>query len=211
MKKHYKIIVILSILALAYVNQFVIKGESLPPLPNKDKISPAVASNSSKETTGKALIGGAFELTNQNGEKFSSNNLKGKTSLIYFGFSHCPMVCPTALSKITLVMNEIDPEGKKYNYIFITTDPERDSSERLKEYLANFNPAIIGLTGTKEELEEAYKGYKVYAKKVITDNGNYDMNHSSLIYIMDKNGEYAAHFSHESKVEDIVAKLKSLK
>lgn len=207
MKTGTKVIIVLSILVLAYYNHMIIDGKEFGEQP---KDSGVAETTDSSESSGKALIGGEFELTDQNGEKFGSNDLEGKTSLIYFGFTHCPMICPTALSTITLVMDEIDPEAENYRPVFITTDPERDSVERMSEYLESFHPATVGLTGTKEQLEEAYKGYKVYAKKVDTGTENYDMNHSSIIYVMDENGEYVAHFNHESKVEDIVAKLNSL-
>jgi len=169
-----------------------------------------VVTKAESKVSGKALIGGSFNLIDQNGNEFSSEKLKGKKSIIYFGFTNCPMICPTALSSMTLVMNELGEKSKNFQPVFITTDPERDTAERLKEYLAAFHPSTMGLTGSKESLDEAYRGYKVYAKKVDTGTENYDMAHSSLIYIMDENGEYVSHFSHESKVEDIVKKLNNL-
>ncbi len=232
MKNSTKIIIIASILILAGVNQFVLNKKDVPdevekivtPVAGSDldeenalsttglaKVSEDVAETKDGETTGEALIGGEFELTDQNGNKFTQENLKGKYSVVYFGFTHCPMICPTALSTISLSLDKLGDKASNFLPVLITTDPERDTQARLKEFLANFNSSIVGLTGSKEQLDKAYKAYKVYAEKSgETKDGGYDMNHSSIIYIMDKEGKYLSHFIHETPADEIVKKLEGL-
>lgn len=162
--------------------------------------------------SGKALIGGAFELTDQNGNKFSSAQLKGKKSLVFFGFTNCPSICPTTLAQLTVVMEKLD--ANKIQPVFITVDPDRDTPEVIKSYLASFYPSFIGLTGSAEDLENVRKAYKVYSNKV--DEGaeakadEYIMDHSGLVYVMDENGEYLAHFSGAESAQEMVAKINSL-
>jgi protein SCO1/2 len=163
------------------------------------------------KSTGNANIGGDFILTDHKGNEFSSELLKGKTSIIYFGFTNCPMICPTALNNMSLAMKELGEDAKKITPVFITTDPERDTSEAIADYISNFDSSFIGLTGTKEQLEKAYDAYKVYAKKVELDGEDgYDMNHSSIIYIMNTDGEYVSHFTHQSPPEAVVKKLREI-
>jgi len=212
MNKKTKITLLAILLGLIFINIIILKDVDLSKpshksLPFKNEKNAA----NDNAGAGKVQIGGDFELNDQNSQPFSSEKLKGKYSIIYFGFTHCPMVCPTALNNLTLAINEIGDKADDFNFVFITTDPERDTAERLKEFLPNFSDRIIGLTGTEAQLQKAYEGYKVYAQKVIVpDNPNYDMNHSSIIYIMDKNAKYEAHFSHESSFEEMAKKLKAL-
>jgi len=155
------------------------------------------------------LIGGKFMLTDHNGNKFTESELVGKYSLVYFGFTHCPFICPTALSNMSLALNELGADADKVQILFITADPKRDNPARMKEFLESFNAPIIGLTGSEDELAQAATAYKVYAEKLAADStGNYDMNHTSIIYLMDKDGRFTSHFSHETKVADIIAGLK---
>ena len=116
-------------------------------------------------------IGGPFELTDQNGKRLSSESLKGKPSAIFFGFTHCPEVCPTTLFDLTQDLEAMGPDAAKLNVVFITVDPERDTPELMKTYLSSFDPRIVGLTGTEAEITAAAKEYKVYFKKVKTDSG----------------------------------------
>ena len=210
MSKNFKITLIVILALLIAINLFV-----LPKKENeaKEHDNTKATLQKAEESTGKALIGGEFELVNQDGKEFTSQDIKGKYSLIFFGFTNCPMVCPTALNTLTLVLNQLGDKAKNFNTIFITTDPERDTTTRIKEYLQAFDNSIIGLTGTKGNLKQAYDAYRVYAKKVAAEDGgnNYDMNHSSIIYVMDKNGEYLKHFTHSTDVDEIMAGLKKLK
>jgi protein SCO1/2 len=158
------------------------------------------------ESTGKALIGGTFELTDQNGAAFSSEQLKGKKSIVFFGFTHCPAVCPTAMAQISAAMETVDAD--KVQPVFITVDPERDNPEVIKAFLVDFYPNFIGLTGDAEALKNVQKEYKVYSAKGETpEDGNYNMDHSSIIYLMDENGEYLTHFTGAESTEEMAARI----
>lgn len=231
MKNSTKIIIIVTILLMVGINQFFLNKQDVPDEVEKI-VTPAtsdldeenslstdeliknsgnVAETQDGETTGEALIGGDFELTDQNGNKFTQDNLKGRYSIVYFGFTHCPMICPTALSTISLSLDKLGDKASNFLPVLITTDPERDTQERLKEFLVNFNSGIVGLTGSKDQLDKAYKAYKVYAEKSgETKDGGYDMNHSSIIYVMDKEGKYISHFTHDTPADELVKKLQGL-
>lgn len=165
--------------------------------------------------TGKANIGGPFELVNQDGEVMTFEDIKGKPQLIYFGFSYCPDVCPMALQQIGMAQEQVDPEGEFFQPIFFSVDPERDTPESLKLYITanGFPKNLIGLTGTPEQVEAAKKAYKIYAQKSPDPDltGGYTMDHVSLIYLMDKNGDFVDVFTHNSTVPEIVARLKRYK
>ena len=163
--------------------------------------------NGELEQYGKADIGGEFVLTDQYGNIFSTNQLKGAPTIVYFGFSYCPDICPTALSKITEAKKALDKYNIKTNVVFITIDPDRDSAGLLKDYLNHFDSDIIGLTGTRAEIEEAANKFKVYyevAPNSGTGENDYLINHSSFIYIMDKDFNYSTHFHLNSDVGDVV-------
>ena len=165
--------------------------------------------------TGKANIGGPFELVNQDGEVVTFEDIKGKPQLIYFGFSYCPDVCPMALQQIGMAQEQVDPRGEFFQPIFFSVDPERDTPESLKLYITanGFPKNLIGLTGTPEQVEAAKKAYKIYAQKSPDPDltGGYTVDHVSLIYLMDKNGEFVDVFTHNSTVQEITARLKQYK
>lgn len=160
-------------------------------------------------TTGSAAIGGSFTLTDQQGNAFKEQQLRGKYALIFFGFTHCPDICPAGLSTITNAL-EILPESvaSQINPVFITVDPERDTPERMAEYTANFHPDFISLTGTPEAVAEAADNYKVFYEKagVHQDaDGNYMVNHSGYVYFMGPDGNYIKHFSHNADPQKLAA------
>lgn len=136
-----------------------------------------------------ANIGGPFQLTDQSGKRVSEASYKGGPMIVFFGFTHCPDVCPTTLFEMTEVLKRI-PKDKKVAALFVTVDPERDTPALLKEYLSSFDPRISGLTGSREEIDAALKAYRVFAKKVPQENGEYSMDHSAIIYLMDKQGRF---------------------
>lgn len=162
-------------------------------------ISPIVVSR------GEADIGGAFELVDTRGEKFSEQNLLGQVSLIYFGYTHCPDVCPLDMNRISMALSDLegdfDFKGKLLP-VFITVDPLRDPPQIVGEFLAGYHPSFVGLTGTQAQMEAAAKAYKVYYEEMLAreHTGEMDMNdpvlfsHSAYIYLMDKNGKYITHF-----------------
>lgn len=157
---------------------------------------------------GKALVGGPFELVNQDGKAVTEKDFLGQNLLVYFGFTFCPDVCPTELAKISAAM-EMLPADANVTPIFITIDPERDGVAEVKSYVEAFHPKMVGLTGSLEQIRDVAKAYRVYYAKN-TSNGatDYLMDHSSIIYFMGKDGEYIAHFTIESTPEEIAAKVK---
>ena len=159
-------------------------------------------------TTAQAAVGGPFRLTDQNGKTVTDADFKGHPMLVFFGFTNCPEVCPTTLFDISEVLNKLGPDTDKVNALFITVDPERDPPEKLKDYLSSFNPRLIGLGGDPAALAAVAKAYRVYYKKVPQDNGNYTMDHTAIVYLMDKQGNFVAPFSLRRRPEDSAADLR---
>ena len=161
---------------------------------------------------GQPSIGGAFALTDQDGRPFSSDSLKGKPTLIYFGYTFCPDVCPTSLLLMETAIAKLGPDAaRKVNLVFITVDPERDTSKLIKGYVTNFGPTFIGLTGTPAEIASVTRAYRVYSQKVPgKEGGPYLMDHSSIVYVLDRNGRFVTHFTHEAKAEAIAAAVQRL-
>ena len=157
-----------------------------------------------------SAIGGPFRLVDQNGKTVTEADLKGKWSLIYFGYTHCPDACPTTLNEIAIALDDLGPKRDAVRPVFITVDPERDTPEVLKSYVTSFDAPILALTGTPEQIAQAAKDYRVYYAKHPEPGGDYSMDHSSVIYVMDPEGRFTATFTPESSPEDIAARLKKL-
>lgn len=155
-----------------------------------------------------SAIGGAFRLVDQNGAVVTEDDLKGKPSLIFFGFTHCPDICPTALFDMTQVYKALGSEGDRLAAFFVTVDPERDTPDILKEYLSSFDPRLRGLTGDPAAVAAMEKAYRVYSKKVPLDDGGYTMDHTALVYLMDKQGRFVAPFNMKRKPADSAAELR---
>jgi len=155
-----------------------------------------------------SAIGGSFRLTDQDGKTITDQDLKGRPFLVFFGFTHCPEVCPTALFDISEILGKLGPDAQKVNALFITVDPERDTPEKLKEYLSSFNPRLIGVGGDAEALAAVAKAYRVYYKKIPLKDGDYTMDHTAIVYLMDKNGQFVAPFSLKRRPEDAAADLR---
>ncbi len=141
-----------------------------------------------------AAVGGPFELTDQSGKAVTDADMKGKPFLVFFGFTHCPDICPTTLFDMSQLMKELGSDADRTGALFITVDPERDTPKVMKDYLSNFDPHVRGLTGDPVAINAAIKAYRVYAKKVPLENGDYTMDHTALVYLMDKNGHFIAPF-----------------
>jgi protein SCO1/2 len=154
-------------------------------------------------------IGGPFELVDGAGKPVTDQDFRGKIMLIYFGYTHCPDACPTALNDMAQALDKLGEGRKRVAPIFITVDPERDTGSDLTDYVAAFGPDFIGLTGTPEQLAQARKAFHVYAAKHPTTDGDYDMDHTSIIYIMDPSGGFIGTFTHESDPDAITRKLTS--
>jgi len=157
-----------------------------------------------------SAIGGSFRLTDQNGKTVTDADLKGKWSLVYFGYTHCPDACPTALNDISIALEDLGTKRDAVRPVFITVDPERDTPDALKAYVTSFDAPILALTGTPEQVAQAAKGYRVYYAKHPEAGGEYSMDHSSVIYVMDPEGRFTASFTHESTPEQIAERLKKL-
>jgi protein SCO1/2 len=158
--------------------------------------------------TAPSTVGGPFKLVDQNGKAITDQNLKGKPFLVFFGFTHCPEICPTALFDMSEVFDRLGPDADKVNALFITVDPERDTPEKLKDYLSSFNPRLIGVSGSVDALTAVAKAYRVYYKKVPLKDGDYTMDHTAIVYLMDKNGQFVAPFSLKRRPEESAADLK---
>src|SRR3984893_17145797 len=157
-----------------------------------------------------SAIGGPFRLTDQNGKTVTDADLKGKWSLVYFGYTHCPDACPTALNDLAIALDQLGPKREAVRAVFITVDPERDTPEVLKDYVTSFDAPILALSGSPEEIARAAKVYRVYYAKHPEPGGDYSMDHSSVIYVMDPEGRFTASFTHQSTPEEIAERLKKL-
>lgn len=134
-------------------------------------------------------IGGPFTLINQDGQTVTDATYKGTPTLVFFGFTRCPDVCPTTLFEITEIFKKL-PKDAKVSALFVTVDPERDTPASMKDYLGSFDPRISGLSGNRAQVDAMLKAYRVYSKKVPTDNGDYTMDHTAIVYLMDKQGRF---------------------
>lgn len=139
-----------------------------------------------------SAVGGPFTMTSDNdGRTVTDADFKGQPFLVFFGYTHCPDVCPTELAQIAQVMKVLGPDTK-IKVLFVTVDPERDTPKVMKDYVANFDPRIIALSGTEEQTRAMEKAYRVYAKKVPAKNGDYAMDHTAIVYVMDKDGRFVS-------------------
>ncbi len=155
-----------------------------------------------------SAIGGPFTLVDQNGVQVSEKDLAGKPTLIFFGFTHCPDICPTALFEMSEIFNALGPDADKAQAMFVSVDPERDTPEILKSYLGSFAPQLRGLTGTPEQVKQMEKAYRVYSRKVPLEGDGYTMDHTAVVYLMDKSGAYAAPFNSKQPPEAAANELK---
>lgn len=154
-----------------------------------------------------SLIGGPFALVNQDGRPFTDQDVRGKPSLVFFGFTHCPEVCPTTLFQISEILRATGEKGRALRALFITVDPERDTSEALKAYLASFDDRIVGLTGDPAAIEATVRAYKAYVRKVPLKDGDYTMEHTAAVYLMDKEGRFVRSFNLNRPPEEAAREL----
>jgi len=158
--------------------------------------------------TAPAAIGGPFQLTDQSGQTVTEKSLQGRPTLIFFGFTHCPDVCPTALFEISELLHAMGNDADRVNAYFVSVDPERDSKQAIKDYLSSFDPHLKGLTGDPEAIAKVLSAYRVYAKKVPLKDGDYTMDHTALTYLMDRDGKFVAPFNLDRPPEVAAAELK---
>jgi protein SCO1 len=156
---------------------------------------------------GPSAIGGPFSLIDQHGKPVTDQDLKGHPALVFFGYTHCPDVCPTTLFDVSELLRALGPDAGRAAALFITVDPERDTAPVIKDYLSSFDPHLRGATGEPKAVEAAEKAYRVYAKKVPIEGG-YTMDHTAIVYLMNKDGRFVAPFNMKRRPEEAAAELK---
>ena len=155
-----------------------------------------------------AAIGGPFRLINQDGQTVTDQDFRGRPFLAFFGFTHCPDVCPTTLFEVSEIFRNLGPDADRVRVAFFTVDPERDTPAALKEYLSSFDPRLSGLTGSLEDLAAVAKSYRAIYRKVPLEQGGYTMDHTAIVYLMDKQGRFVAPFSLKRTTEASAAELR---
>jgi cytochrome oxidase Cu insertion factor (SCO1/SenC/PrrC family) len=159
--------------------------------------------------SGEALVGGPFQLTDQDGNTVTDQTYQGKLKLIYFGFTFCPDACPTALGVMSAALDKLDVAAERVVPILITVDPERDTPAVLKDYVSNFHPRMVGLTGTPEQIAQVAKAYRVYYQKVPgATAGEYLMDHMLLIYLMDGDNRFVDSFGPNETPDQIADEIR---
>jgi protein SCO1/2 len=167
-----------------------------------------IAGRGGPAVTQASAVGGPFSLIDGAGKTVTDQDMKGRPFLVFFGFTHCPEVCPTTLFEVSEVLRKLGPDADKAAALFITVDPERDTPAVMKDYLANFDPHLRGLTGNREQIDPVLRSYRVYSKKVPLDGGDYTMDHTALVYLMDKEGKFVAPFNVKRSAEVAAADLR---
>ena len=147
--------------------------------------------------SGTASVGGPFALTAQDGTALTDKDLRGAPFLVFFGFTHCPDICPTKLFEISEVLRAAGPKGEKLRALFVTVDPERDTPDTMKSYLGSFDPRIVGLSGDRPAIDAMIKVYRAYSRKVPLKDNDYTMDHTALVYLMGKDGGFIGAFNIE--------------
>lgn len=155
-------------------------------------------------------IGGPFKLAATTGGTIDSTTLKGQPFAVFFGFTHCPEVCPTTLYEMSSTLGKLGAAAKDFRVFFVTVDPERDTLDFMKSYLTSFDPRIIGLRPSPEELAQVAKSFRVFYARVPTSDGDYTMNHTALVYLMDREGRFFGTLDYEEQPEMRLTKLKRL-
>ncbi|MET0366834.1 MAG: SCO family protein [Methylobacterium sp.] len=158
-------------------------------------------------SVGTAAVGGPFTLVDQDGRTVTEKDFTGATHLVFFGFTHCPDVCPTTLQQISDVLAALGPKAKAMKVAFVTVDPERDDPASLKTYLSSFDPRITGLTGTPEQITAVEKAYRAYARKVPDQKGDYVMEHTAIVYVMDAQNRFLGALDISRPPEQTAAEL----
>ncbi len=160
------------------------------------------------------VYGVPFQLVAQNGQPITEKAFQGKPTALFFGFTHCPEVCPTTLFELNGWMEKIDPAGDKMQAYFFSVDPERDTPEILNQYVSNVSKRITGITGTPDKIADTLKGYRIYAKKVPVDekdpNGDYTMDHTASVILLDAKGRFAGTIAYGENPDVAVQKLQNL-
>lgn len=160
-------------------------------------------------------IGGPFTLTSHTGETVSDADFRGEYMLVYFGYTYCPDICPTSLSRNSDAMAMLGAGADRITPVLITVDPERDTVELLNSYVGHFHPRLVGLTGTDAQVADAAKAYRVYFAKVEEDesaiqDGTYLVDHTSITYLMGPDGQFLQHFNHTTGADTMAERLREI-
>jgi protein SCO1/2 len=157
-----------------------------------------------------SAFGGTFTLTDPAGKPVSNKTLAGKPYAIFFGFTRCPDVCPTSLARMASLRKQLGADGDKFNIVFVTVDPERDTKAELAQYLTLFDTPIIGASGTAAEMAQAVKAFHVFYERVPNGAEDYTIDHTASIFLMDAQGRFVSTIAHDESQETAFAKLKRL-
>lgn len=159
---------------------------------------------------GVAAIGGPFDLIDHNGARITQTALQGSPSVLFFGFTHCPEICPTTLNDVAGWLDSVGQDGKDIKAYFITVDPERDGPEVMKDYVTAFSDRITGVTGSTEKIDEILKNYRVYSRKVRLGDGDYTMDHTASVILLDDKANFVSTISYGEQQDVAVDKLRLL-
>jgi len=159
---------------------------------------------------GGEAFGAAFTLEDQKGQPITEAAFRGHPSTVFFGFTHCPEVCPTTLFELSGWLKTLGDDGKDIHSYFVSIDPARDTPEVMNTYISNFSDRIVGITGTPDKVYAMAKAFGIYWKKVDTGDGDYTMDHTASVLLLDKKGEFAGTIAYGESADAAVAKLKRL-
>ena len=169
---------------------------------------------STREQLAEGPFGVPFSLVSQSGEPITEKAFEGKPTALFFGFTHCPEVCPTTLYELNGWLEKVDPDGSKIQAYFVTVDPERDTPEMLKQYISNVSDRITGISGPPAEVLDMVKGFRVYHRKVPLDekkpDGDYTMDHTASVFLLDERGRFRGTIAYGENPETAVQKLENL-
>ncbi|MEJ2516529.1 MAG: SCO family protein [Methyloceanibacter sp.] len=198
MKRRLLLVIVASFLlgSLIGVGALMLNQES----PNKNRVI----------TSGQALIGGPFELVGKDGKTVTDKDFRGRYMLVFFGFTHCPDICPAELQVMSAALDDLGDKADQVVPVFITVDPERDTPELVTAYVENFGPNFVGLTGSLEAVDKAAKAYRVTYQKFQEEGAgdNYSVDHSALVYLMGPDGKFVTHFPYGTSPEKMADTLR---
>lgn len=157
-----------------------------------------------------AAFGAPFELVDHNGEAITDAAFRSGPTAVFFGFTHCPEVCPTTLFELEGWLDQVGEGGEAIDTFFVTVDPERDTPEVMKTYMQNFSDRITGITGDPEKVAAMTKAFRIFSRKVELENGDYTMDHTASVMLLDGNGDFFGTISYQENPETAVAKLRRL-
>lgn len=175
----------------------------------REKAAPG-ASESALPRDARAMFGGPFSIGDMRGGRLTDRDLIGKPSLLFFGFTHCPDVCPTTLTEISDWFERLGDTGRELTAYFVTVDPERDTPAFLREYLAAFDDRIVGLVGDENETRRIAEAWRVHYRRVPLDGRNYTMDHTASVFMIDRKGQFAGTIDFHEDRDVALAKLRML-